>query len=249
MHNLVIDIGNTNSKLGVFKQKELIYYQRCDKVDLFILKGLIEKYQIANAILSSVTKDSQDLIDFLKETVNYIPFSTNISTGISNHYQSLDTLGLDRWAKLVAANGLYKGCNCLLIDAGSCITYDLLNENSEYYGGSISLGIKMRFKALNQYTGKLPLVLWDKDETQIPAGTDTVNAIKNGVLQGVCHELEGFIAAANLQNKALKIILTGGDADFLTKQLKNTIFANQIIHEPYLVLKGLNEVITAQNVH
>ena len=94
-----------------------------------------------------------------------------------------------------------------------------------YFGGSISLGINMRFKALNHYTGRLPLINWTNEDEIIPQGTNTQNALKNGVLQGVINEIEGFIALENKKNKALKVILTGGDADFLNKQLKNSIFA------------------------
>ncbi|TKC13049.1 type III pantothenate kinase [Pedobacter polaris] len=243
MYNLVIDIGNTNSKLAVFNKKELVYYERLKELNEDILAQIIEKYQIKNATVSSVNENSEKLSNFLKQSVNYIPFTTQIAAGIKNNYQTLATLGLDRWAKVIAASCLYQNNNCLMIDAGTCITYDVLTAKNEYFGGSISLGINMRFEALNHYTGRLPLVKWDKDN-DVPEGTNTENAIRNGVLQGVLNEVEGFIALENNRNKALKIIITGGDADFLNKQLKNSIFATQIIHEPYLVLKGLNEVIT-----
>lgn len=244
MHNLVIDIGNTNSKLAVFKQKELVHFERLKQLDETGLAKLIERYQIKSATVSSVNRDVEPLGDFLKQLVNYQPFTTKKIGGIKNKYQTLNTLGLDRWAKVIAAYRLYPGENCLMIDAGTCITYDVLTANSEYFGGSISLGIRMRFKALNHYTGRLPLIEWDKEEIHIPYGNDTINAIKNGVLQGALNEIEGFIAIEIKKNKNLKVIITGGDADFLNKQLKNSIFATQIIHEPYLVLKGLNEVIT-----
>lgn len=246
MYNLVIDIGNTHSKLAVFCQKELVDYQVLETLNLEAIAQVIEKYQIKNATVSSVNKEHSELTDFLKQAVNYIPFSTAIKTEIKNHYQSLTTLGLDRWAKVIAANSLYAGYNCLLIDLGTCVTYDLVTANSEYFGGSISLGIAMRFKALNHYTQRLPLVNWQQEEKdEIPEGNTTINAIKNGVLQGLINEVEGFIAIENAKKDHLKVILTGGDADFLNKQLKNSIFASQMIHEPYLVLKGLNEVITA----
>jgi type III pantothenate kinase len=244
MYNLVIDIGNTNSKIAVFNHKELIHYQRLFELDLQHLTTLIEKYNIHNATVSSVNKASNELVDFLKSKVNYIAFNTEIKTGIKNNYQTLTTLGLDRWAKVIAAHYLYPKVNCLMIDAGTCITYDVLTAKSEYFGGSISLGINMRFEALNHYTGRLPLVKWEKTETIIPEGTDTNNAIKNGVLQGIVNEIQGFIAAENKKNTALNVIITGGDGDFLTNQLKNSIFASQIKYDPYLVLKGLNEVIT-----
>ncbi len=241
MHNLVIDIGNTNSKLAVFDHQNMVHYQRLKELDEISLKGLMETYQVENATVSSVSKDIATLGSFLSRSVHYIPFTTAINTGIKNYYKTQSTLGLDRWAKVIAAHGLYAGTNCLMIDMGTCITYDVLTANSEYFGGSISLGINMRFKALNHYTGRLPLIGWDKEES-IPEGTDTANAIKSGVLLGVVNEIEGFIASANNKYRDLKVIITGGDADFLSKQLKNSIFAPQLINEPYLVLKGLNEV-------
>ena len=243
MFNLVIDIGNTNCKLAVFDKQKLVYHQQVKRLDEAELTILIQQYQVQNATISSVNKEIDELIAFLGRSVNYVPFSTQVKGEIKNHYQSPETLGLDRWAKVIAAHCLFPNEDCLMIDAGTCITYDVLTAAGEYFGGSISLGINMRFGALNHYTGRLPLVDWNKTE-EIPAGTNTQNAIKNGVLQGVLNEIKGFIAAENKKNRNLKVILTGGDADFLNKQLKNSIFATQIIHEPYLVLKGLNEVIT-----
>lgn len=248
MHNLVIDIGNTNHKLAIFNQKEMVHYERITALNIERLTAIIEKYDVKSATISSVNKDSKELGDFLAQKVRYIPFSTQIKAGITNNYQSLPTLGLDRWAKVIAAKCLFANTNCLLIDAGTCITYDVLTAEKVYSGGSISLGIQMRFKALNHYTGRLPLITGYKLNDEIPEGNNTENAIINGVLQGVVNEVEGFIASENNKNAALKIIITGGDADFLNKQLKNSIFAPQIIHEPYLVLKGLNEVITLSHV-
>jgi type III pantothenate kinase len=243
MHNLVIDIGNTYSKLAVFDQKELIYFEQLGKIDQPYLIEIIAKYKVENATISSVRDNIGEIERLLKEKLNYTRFTTAITSGVKNNYKSPETLGLDRWAKVIAAHCLYRGINCLMIDAGTCITYDLLNAQNEYFGGSISLGLNMRFKALNHYTERLPLVQWDKSEEEIPLGADTETSIKNGVLQGALNEVEGFIQQANRENKELKVILTGGDAVFLNKQLKNSIFAAQIIHEPYLVLKGLNEVI------
>ena len=248
MHNLVIDIGNTNSKVAVFENRLLVFFQSVDLPEQQMLADLIDKYTIAHSAVSNVRQDVAEITAFLKENTSFIQFSTQLNTGIKNFYQTLSTLGQDRWAKVIAAHHIYAGLNCLIIDAGTCITYDLLNNEGEYYGGSISLGVSMRFKALNHYTGKLPLVEWDKDAVQIPDGTDTINAITNGVLQGAINEVEGFIALYNKNNKDLKVLITGGDATFLLEQLKNSIFAPQIIHDPYLVLKGLNEVIAFEHV-
>ena len=243
MHNLVLDIGNTNVKLAVFRNRDLIHCQNLKEINLAALTGLIGQYNISHSTISSVAEEYEEVIDVLRKQTNYVQFSTSFTAGINSYYQTPSTLGLDRWAKVVAAHQYYYGMNCFIIDAGTCVTYDMLTDHEEYKGGSISLGIQMRFKALKHFTGRLPLVKWDTLETEIPDGLDTDSAIKNGVLQGVTNEIEGFIADQNRNNKDLKILMTGGDAAFLLVQLKKSIFAPQIIHDPYLVLKGLNEVI------
>lgn len=244
MNNLVIDIGNTYSKLAVFKQKELLYFEQLEKIEEDNLLKLIAEYEIVSSTISSVGNQIDDLEKLLKQHTTYVRFSTQIVGGIKSYYESPQTLGLDRWAKVIAAYCLYAGQNTLMIDAGTCITYDVLTANNEYFGGSISLGLNMRFKALNHYTGRLPLVAWGKTQEVIEEGNNTQNAIKRGVLQGAVNEIEGFIALEQKRNPNLKVVLTGGDSLFLNKQLKNSIFAAHISHEPYLVLKGLNEVIT-----
>jgi type III pantothenate kinase len=247
MRNLTIDIGNTNSKVAVFEDRNILFHEVLSKIDEAMLKRLIAEYVVEAAILSNVNHAQEDLVSFLHTNTRYVPFSVVKNTGIKNNYLSANTLGLDRWAKLLAVHRLYAQAACLIIDMGTCITYDYLSADASYDGGSISLGIQMRFNALAHYTGKLPLIRWNKDP-EIPAGTDTQTAIVSGVLQGVASELEGFINQRYKENDTLKIMVTGGDASFLLEQFKNSIFAPQIIHDPYLVLKGLNEVIAFEYV-
>lgn len=248
MHNLVIDIGNTNSKLAVFKGKLLVFFQSVPELNKAALAGFIKEQGVEYAALSSVRPEDPELISVLKANTKYLPFSTRLNTGVQNHYQTLSTLGQDRWAKIIAVHQGFPGQNCLVIDAGTCITYDLLDDQERYFGGSISLGVQMRFQALHHFTGKLPLVAWNREVQHIPDGISTDTAITNGVLQGVVNEVEGFIALHNNKHKNLKVVITGGDAAFLLDQLKNSIYASQISHDPYLVLKGLNEVIAFEYV-
>jgi len=247
MHRLVIDIGNTNVKLAVFHERALISHWRLENLSLAQLEEIATACEIHYFTISSVNADVEPLVNFLKERCRYIPFSTQTDAGIISRYTTPETLGPDRWAKVIAAKCLYAGQSCLLIDAGTCITYDVLTADRVYQGGSISPGIRMRFEALHHYTRKLPLVEWDK-ATGIPEGTDTSKAIRRGVLRGAACEVEGIIAAESKKNKGLRVLFTGGDADFLTEPLKNSIFASQITYDPYLVLKGLNEVITLSYV-
>ncbi|WP_316735330.1 type III pantothenate kinase [Pedobacter aquatilis] len=241
MHNLSIDIGNSSTKVAVFSGKEIVHYQRFEKLRTEDLLHLINQFNVQKSIISSVDEEINELEKFLNQHTNYIRFSALLSNGVLNKYKTPETLGLDRWAAILGAKNIFDEA-CLVIDAGSCITYDLLNRNFEYFGGSISPGINMRFNAVHHFTGRLPLVSWD-NTAPIPAGTDTQTAIKNGILQGVLNEIEGFISLNKIQESALKVIITGGDADFLVNQLQNSIFAPLIIKDSYLVLKGLNEAI------
>ncbi|MCZ4242936.1 type III pantothenate kinase [Pedobacter punctiformis] len=242
MHKLSIDIGNSAAKIAVFAGKEIIYNQRIDKLSVNDLAVLIEKFSPEKSIISTVREEISELETFLQQHTQYTRFSTLLTNGVQNKYKTPVTLGLDRWAVVLAANGLFPNTASLVIDAGTCITYELLNSAKEYYGGSISPGINMRFKAMHTFTRRLPLVSWDT-EAVIPDGNDTQSAILNGVLQGIINEIEGFIALNNKKESTLRVILTGGDANFLYKQLQNSIFAPQIITDPFLVLKGLNEAI------
>ncbi|UKT63295.1 type III pantothenate kinase [Pedobacter mucosus] len=242
MRKLSIDIGNSSTKIAVFENQKIIDYQRIGALKIEDLIRLIESFSIKKSIISSVNQEINLIEDYLKIHTQYIRFSTSLTNGVHNKYKTPDTLGLDRWAAVLGAYKLFPGNACLIIDAGTCITYDLININGDYFGGSISPGIEMRFKAVNEFTNRLPLVNWSGND-EIPAGTDTQSAIKSGVLQGTINEIEGFIAINNKQESTLKVIITGGDAKFLYKQLQNSIFAPQIIYDPYLVLKGLNEAI------
>jgi len=242
MHTLSIDIGNSSTKLAVFANQEMVHHQRINNLEIDDLGILIKKYAIQKSIISTVNQEINPLEEFLKQHTRYTRFSALLTTNVQNKYKTPATLGLDRWAAILGANGLFPKKACLVIDAGTCITYDLLTAEKEYFGGSISPGIAMRFKAVHEFTGRLPFVNWNAEE-DIPEGIDTQSAIKNGVLQGIINEIEGFIAINNKKRIALKVIITGGDANFLYKQLQNSIFAPQIVKDPYLVLKGLNEAI------
>ncbi|MES2828379.1 MAG: type III pantothenate kinase [Bacteroidota bacterium] len=248
MHNLVIDIGNTNQKLAIFNGRDLVHYQKEEAISAQLLRELIGKYQVVKSVMSSVGEQHDELVGILQKQTQYLPFSTSLNAGVKNNYATPLSLGLDRWAKVLAAKHSFPAENCFIIDSGTCITFDLLNAEAEYYGGSISPGIGMRFEALNHYTKRLPLLKWNLNDLTIPQGIDTNSAIRNGVLQGVLNEIVGNIHIENDKNKQLKVLITGGDATFLLEQLKNSIFAPQIIHDPYLVLKGLNEVIAFEYV-
>lgn len=242
MANLVIDIGNSQIKLAVFNRDEMVYVARYDDIDNHIINAILRKHGISRAIISSVKKNSPAWQTELNAKTTLLHFNAGIVKTIKNHYKSPKTLGADRLAAVVGAHFLYPGKNNLIIDGGTCITYDGVDAGGNYFGGSISPGLNMRYSALNHYTATLPLLKTNTsfDETY---GNDTNTAITSGVQNGIKYELTGFIEnySANMQN--LNIILTGGDNVFFDTLLKNSIFAPYIKKEPYLVLKGLNAAL------
>ena len=242
MRNLCLDIGNSFTKAAVFDKDVLTKFLKFKDFNITELGKLIKEFKPTNSIISTVTDVVEPFEKMLNASTNYKRFSTVLKTSVKNKYKSTDTLGLDRWAAVLGANATYKTMAVLVVDAGTCITYDVLTAEKKYFGGSISPGINMRFKALNAFTARLPLVSWDA-KSEVKDGTDTQTAIINGVLQGTVNEIEGFIAYNTKKHNTLNVIITGGDGNFLFKQLQNSIFAPQIILDPFLVLKGLNEAL------
>ncbi len=236
--NLVIDIGNTRTKFALFNRGELMISVPVDEFlpeHVNILKN--EHPSLNNVIISSVKDFSSELKKKLEtEFECFIELDGKTPIPIENQYASKSTLGKDRIAAVVGANHLYPNKNILVIDAGTAITYDIITKNNTYLGGNISPGIDMRFKALNQFTGKLPLVCLSEENYQYGTSTDT--AIIAGVQNGVVHEVEGVIEHFNNNYKELEIILTGGNADFFDKKLKNSFFVNL-----NLVTIGLNNIL------
>jgi type III pantothenate kinase len=241
--NLVTDIGNTFTKMSLFRGYDCLEMSsvKNDEFDhicqyIFNKKKLFP--EMKNAILSSVNKTNNDLINFLKKHfIKFVEFDHNTKIPIKNHYNSPETLGKDRLAAAVAANNIFKNENVLIFDGGTALTVDFVNSDGEYLGGAISPGIQMRFKALNKFTAKLPFIESDDEYFEI-IGNDTRNSIINGVQNGILFETEGFINAFKDKYGKLKVIFTGGDTFFFEKRLKNEIFA-----DPNLVSKGLNIIL------
>lgn len=246
MANLVVDIGNSRIKLAVFDKHRLIHTEAFTGMQLPAIDKLLDQYQVAHSIVSSVTAFDEQLETLLKDRTNYLRFSTKLTAGIQLNYRTPETLGLDRLAGVIAAHVLVPGLNCLVIDAGTCITYDLVDAHGNYNGGSISPGLDMRLKAMHTFTGKLPLV--EKvEEFSETVGQDTRTSILTGVLEGTVHEVHGFIEQYIAKYTRVQVLLCGGDAEFFDTRLKNSIFAHSVKTEQHLVLIGLNEVIHHYN--
>jgi len=246
MANLVIDIGNTYTKIAVFKQDEILHTSQYQTVDTATINQLLNDNPVSAAVISSVKKEKEAWQSELAQKINLQYFTADMAKGIINHYLTPNTLGADRLAAVMAAHYLYPGISSLVISGGTAITYDWVDAAGNYFGGSISPGLNMRYKALNYYTAGLPLI--NKDESFAGnLGNDTTTAILSGVQNGVKYELKGFIESYKKDKEELNIILTGGDSIFFDTLLKNSIFAPCIKIEPHLVLKGLNAAIQKHN--
>jgi len=233
---LVIDIGNTLTKVGIFNQNDILYLNTCKTITLKQLQNLLIDYYIDKAIISSVKNYSPLIKEFLKENLLFVELSEITKIPIKVRYTTTETLGKDRLSAVVAAKSIYPNNNVLVINAGTCITYDFIDKNSEYYGGAISPGIQMRLKALNTFTEKLPLIKSKKNVELI--GNSTHNSILSGVMNGVMYEASGFIKSYNDNFSDLKVILSGGDMNYFDKKFKNSIFAfsNIVIHGLNIIL-------------
>jgi type III pantothenate kinase len=235
--NLAIDIGNTRTKIAVFQGGELVRKEVWEALELAALKSLAYNQNVEKIILSSVSQMSGEAEGFLKKNFFYLELTTQTPLPIAIRYQTTHTLGKDRIAAAVGAFHLFPGENCLVIDAGTCITMDVLNAAGEFLGGNISPGVEMRLKAMHHFTARLPLVS-QGDELAPRLGDSTENAIRNGGELGALLEVEGFIGWCRKEFRPLRVILTGGDADFFAKNTKTKIFAHQ-----NLVLLGLNKIL------
>jgi len=235
--NLVIDIGNTRAKLSVFNGNRIVNQTVFNSVTKELIMELLNKNKITTVLFSSVAKNVDPLIDFVNSKgARCIVFDHNTKIPIENTYKTPQTLGLDRLAAAVGANELFPNQNIVIIDAGTAITIDFINAENQFVGGNISPGLNTRYKALHNYTNKLPLLELRNEWSVL--GTDTETAITSGVQQGVVFEIFGYIDWFIRQYGNVKTIITGGDAELLAKNIQYSI-----IVEPDLVLKGLNRII------
>ncbi len=236
--NLVIDIGNSRTKFSVFNLGEEVTTQSIDVFDRESVDRLLKDYPSVNrAILSSVKDFSTDIKKHLKEKFEqFIELDHLTPLPFRNCYQTKETLGKDRLAAVAGAFTLCPGANVLVIDAGTAITYDLINSNGDYLGGNISPGLEMRFKALHQFTSRLPLI--EKSDFNSLFGKTTCEAIRAGVQNGIVYEVDSTIESFKVFYKNITVIITGGDADFFDKKLKNSFFVHF-----NLIPIGLNRIL------
>ncbi len=239
--NLIIDIGNTFAKIAVFDGAELKDVVTNSNQDLNNVTSICQRFCVKCGIIATVIQ----LNETVRSQLNQLDIPLLFLDGatplpIVNLYKTPQTLGYDRIAAVVGAVGECPGRDLLVIDAGTCITYEFVDSQKQYHGGNISPGLQMRFKALHQFTGKLPLI---SSEGDLPFwGDSTETAIRVGVWKGIEFEIYGYIK--EMQNKfpQLLVFLTGGDRFSFDESVKNIIFADR-----FLVLKGLNRILNYNN--
>jgi len=232
--NLVIDSGNTRIKLGLFTNGNL------EKVfttnDYNQLSKIVSGFDIRKSIISSVRKDQDIIKEKIKFKTEPLLLSSELQFPFTNNYETPQTLGHDRIAGVAGALQLFPEKSTLVIDAGTCITYDFIDKGKNYFGGAISPGISIRFRALNTFTAGLPLV--DKEENVSLIGKSSKGSILSGVLHGAAAEIEGMIREFRKNDAEMNVIMCGGDARFFERRLKEAIFV-----VPDLVLIGLNSIL------
>jgi type III pantothenate kinase len=233
---LAIDVGNTQIKLAVFEQNTIINHKIVSFTDwkTEVQNSLNFHVEIDAIVVSSVGNLDENEFRSIDSKAKIYFITANSKFPFSNSYATPTTLGVDRMVLAAGAVLMFPNKNRLVIDAGTCVTYDFIDSNNVYYGGAISPGIRLRYESLHNYTAKLPLLSLEIPDEII--GNSTMQSIHSGVINGIAFELDGFISSVLDKNDNFIIILTGGDAEFLAKRLKNTIFAN-----PNFLLESLNQ--------
>ncbi|AWI25452.1 type III pantothenate kinase [Flavobacterium pallidum] len=234
---LTIDAGNTRIKGAVFEEDTMLsdFVFPMEDFKISVSKILDVHKDITDIVVASVRNMPLDDFFWFQNRVKVTLITHESIFPFRNLYETPLTLGIDRMVLSAGAVLAFPGQNRLVVDAGTCITYDFVAADDQYLGGAISPGIRLRYEALHHYTAKLPLLKRELPDHYI--GKSTNQSMHSGVVNGVINEIDGFIARYEQQYPNFTIILTGGDTDFLAKQLKNTIFANS-----NFLLESLNHI-------
>lgn len=229
---LCFDFGNTRQKYAIFRDADLQEVILLEDTSMITILKVMQLHQPDKTILSSVIDHDAGVEAVLAagsrlhvlSHLTILPFTTPVGKP--------STIGADRLALVAAAVNLFPGRNNLAIALGTCITYNFVNTHHEFLGGGISPGMELRFRCLQEYTAKLPLV---KEDWNFPlVGYDTVTNITSGVILGMAKEIDGFIDAYSARYGNFNVLLTGGNSGYFVPHLKNRIFADQ-----NLIFKGL----------
>ena len=236
MANLIVDEGNTLCKIAVLDKSEVLCEAVSAEFDMATAAQMIEQFSVDKAVVASTRQGAENICEQLRSKIDKVLlFSSQTEVPIGVEYSSRQTLGADRIAAAVGVVCEMGIENALIVDMGSAVTFDVV-ENGVFKGGNISLGVAMRFKALNQFTASLPLC--EATEPNGEFGKSTTEAIEQGVMQGILYEIEGYANRIFEKNDKKSIIFCGGDAESFVNRIKNAIFAPR-----KLMFTGLNRIL------
>ncbi len=240
--NLAVDIGNTQIKVGLFAKNVLQEQWRLSGVSEVL--ALVDDKNVSAAIVSSV-KEADDLTARVPSGVFTLVLNGHTALPFVNHYLTPHTLGTDRVAAVAGAQHHLPRQNTLVIDAGTCITYDLIDRKAQYQGGLISPGLTMRLRAMHTFTARLPLVSWSEPRTLSPTAQTTEAGLHGGAVLGASAEIAQMIRMYADNYPDLHVIICGGDAEYLLTQLRryHAEASAPIVHQPELILTGLNSIL------
>ena len=236
MNRLVIDAGNSAVKMAVYNGSEKKHFSIEANLTLEKLQQVIQEFKPVSSILSSVINLNDGVIAAFQQLPCHVVLNHLTSLPFTNLYVSPESLGRDRLANAAGAFSLFPSQNVLVMDVGTCLKFDFINEKAEYLGGSISPGLYMRYKALHHFTELLPLL--EPVEKPPLTGNTTHFSIHSGIWNGMLAEINGIISNYEKDVLNVQLILTGGDGRFFLNHLKKAIFAS-----PELTLKGLLSIL------
>ena len=235
----VIDEGNSLTKIAAYKSDEWLFFDQIETLSEFFLRQCVHNFSTQNkpkALFISTKKTYIQQQKILSRFFDLMIFSHQTSVPINNLYETPATLGLDRLASVTGASSLFENCNVLVIDAGTCITYDFIDAQKNYHGGGIIPGLQMKLQALHNFTGKLPLV--PLNTAKKLCGRNTEEAILAGAINVTLLGLDALITYFKQQYADLKTVICGGNTEIVQNSLKNDTFA-----KPKLVLYGLKQIL------
>lgn len=231
-HRLVLDTGNSRTKLGLFSNGRLTRNAMIANGDLSGVLGFLRNGTVERVVVGSVACEDKHLINGLGSIGTVQIITGESPSHLQNHYTTPETLGADRWANAVGASLVFPGRAALAISLGTCVIYDLVNAHGIYLGGIISPGFRMRARAMSEFTARLPMIEPEQDPARI--GLSTTACLSAGIHHGLRAELLMTIAEIRQQHPDLAVVLTGGDALRFARGLECGIFAH-----PFLTLFGL----------
>lgn len=238
--SLCLDFGNTRQKVGVFKGRDFLKEINLPDTSLNSIEALLNEWRPEKIILSSVINHDPAIESFMAGKTRFHRLNHTSQLPLTTPVGKPETIGADRLALVAAAVDLFPNSHNLVIGLGTCITYNFINNQHEFLGGSISPGMNMRFRAMHEQTALLPYI---KAETQFPLiGYDTKTNLLSGVIWGMSKEIDGIIDEYALKYSNFNVLLTGGDMPFFVPHLKNRIFA-----DPNLIFKGLYAISEFNN--